>query len=113
MKIPKKLKYRLLFVIKKGEVQDLKYFSPISLDRRSYKLLVKVMANMLQKRVRNQKIFMEIRKNLDTILITNETIDLKLKSTTSGVIFKIDIKTMHDHIIWDFSIMVFVKLGFG
>ena len=56
---------------------------------------------------------MEIRKNLDTILITNETIDLKLKSTTSGVIFKIDIKTMHDHIIWDFSIMVFIKLGFG
>lgn len=56
---------------------------------------------------------MEIRKIFYTILITNETINLKLKSTTSWVIFKIDIKKMHDHIIWDFSIMVFIKLGFG
>ena len=41
---------------------------------------------------------MEGRQILDAILIANEVIDLMLKSNRSGVLCKLDIEKMYDHV---------------
>ena len=42
--------------------------------------------------------FVEGRQILEVVLITNEAIDLRLKSFNSRVICKMDIKKVYDHV---------------
>ena len=64
-----------------------------------YKLLAKVLANMLKKVVTSsQNVFVEGRQILDTLLIINEVIDLMLKRNESGVLCKLDIEKVYDYL---------------
>lgn len=53
-----------------------------------------------------QHAFVEGRQILEVVLITNEAIDLRLKSFNSRVICKMDIKKVYDHVNWEFLLMI-------
>lgn len=58
-------------------------------------------------------IFVEGKHILNAILIGNEAIDSKLKSSISGVICKIDIEKVYDHANWEFLLVILEKSSFG
>ena len=47
------------------------------------------------------------------MLVANEGIDSMLKSNSSGVICKLDIKKVYDHINWNFLMEVLEKMSFN
>ena len=63
-----------------------------------YKLLAKVLANRLKNVIvtEAQNAFVKGRQILDTILITNEVVDLRLKNNEVGVLYKLDIEKAYD-----------------
>ena len=101
----------MVLVPKKGGVEDLRDFRPISLVGGLCKLLAKVLANRLKKVVgkvvsSSQNAFVERRQILDVVLIANEAIDSLLKSNECGVLCKLDLEKAYDHLKWDFLLQV-------
>ena len=47
------------------------------------------------------------------IIIANEALDSRLKSSRRGVLCKLDIKKAYGHVNWEFLLVVFKKMGFG
>ena len=92
---------------KKGGVEDLGDFRPISLLGGLYKLLAKVLANRLKKVIGrvvfpDQNAFVMGRQILDASLIANEVIDAWNKRSEKGLICKLDIEKAYDSINWQF-----------
>ena len=108
----------LVLIPKKGGVEDLGDFRPISLLGGLYKLLAKLLANRLKK-VRgkvvspNQNAFVTGRQILDVSLIANEVIDAWNKKGENGLICKLDIGKVYDSINWQFMLKVMEKMGFS
>ena len=103
---------------KKGRVEDLKDFRPISLVGGLYKWLAKVLANRLKGELAkvisfSQNAFVERRQIMDAVLIANEAIDSILKSNRGAILCKLDIEKAHDHMDWSFLLAVLGKMGFG
>ena len=78
-------------------------FRPISLVNGLYKLLAKVLANRFKKVVGkvvslSKKAFVKGRQILDVSLIANEAIDLLLKNGGCGIICKLDLEKVYDHV---------------
>ena len=101
----------LVLIPKKGGVDDLRDFIPISLVGGLYKLLAKVLANRLKKVVSNvvsstQNAFVEGRQILDVVLIANESIDSLIKRNESGVLCKLNIEKTYDQLSWNFLLFV-------
>ena len=93
----------LILILKKGGVEDLKDFRPISLVDSMYKLIAKVLANKLKKVMKGlvnmaQNAFIEGRQILDASLIGNEVIDSILKKKERGLLYKLDIEKTYDKI---------------
>ena len=68
-----------------------------------YKWLAKVLANGLKKVVgkvnsKAQNVFVEGRQILDASLIANEVIDSILKKNCCGILCKLDIEKVYDHV---------------
>ena len=108
----------LVSIPKKGRVEDLKDFRPISLVRGLYKWLAKVLAykmkGVLAKVISTaQNAFVEGRQIMDAMLIVNEAIDSILKSNRGAILCKLDIKKVYDHVDWSFLLVVLEKMGFG
>ena len=53
------------------------------------------------------------RQILDATLISNEAINSMLKRDSSGVICKLVIEKVCDHVNWTFLLIVLEKIGFG
>ena len=107
----------LVLIPKRGGVEELKDFRPISLTGSIYKLIVKVLANRLKKVMNKlvnsaQNAFVEGIQILDASLIANEAIDSMLKKKEKGVLCKLDIEKAYDKINWNFLTAVFGKMGF-
>ena len=108
----------LALVPKKEGAEDLKDFRLISFVGSLYKLLAKVLANRLKKVtgkviMESQNAFVEDRQILDAMLIANEVMDSRLKSNEGGVLFKLDIEKVYDHVNWKLLFAVLRKMGFG
>ena len=108
----------IVLVLKKGGVEDIQDFRPISLVNSLYKLIAKVLANRLKKVMSKlvniaQNAFVAGRQILDASLIANEVIDSITKKKEKRILCKLDIEKAYDTLNWNFLLSSFQKMGFG
>jgi len=97
---------------------DSKDFRPISLVGSIYKIVVKILVNMLKMVLekiisKSQNTFIRCRQILDPILIVNGCLNSRMRSGNSGVICKMDLEKAYDHINWNFLLHMLRRCGFG
>ena len=60
-----------------------------------------------------QNVFVEGRQILDATLIANEVVDSLTRREEKGLLCKLDIEKVYDHLNWCFLLQVMEKMGFG
>ena len=99
-------------------MEDFKDLRPISLEGSLYKILTKVLANMIKRVMdkvisKSQNAFVEGRQILDAVLIANEIVDSTLRRKKCGLVCKLDIEKAYDSISWEFLYQAMGRMGFG
>jgi hypothetical protein len=92
-------------------------FGPISLCNLCYKIIEKLLANMLSPilskgLVEEQFGFLQGRQILDTVGTTQECLHSIKKKNQQALILKLDLKKAYDLINWKFLRMILIKMGF-
>lgn len=98
----------LALLPKTPEACKLKYFRPISLCNLVYKLISKILANMLKPLLQqcispNQATFLEGRSLGENVMLASEVIrHYKKPSNAKSSMMKIDLRKAFDNVCWDF-----------
>ncbi|GAU10072.1 hypothetical protein TSUD_421240, partial [Trifolium subterraneum] len=97
--------------------QRLNDFRPISLVGSLYKILAKVLANMLRLVIgsviyESQTAFVKDRQILDGILIANEVVDEARKFKKDLMLFKVDFEKAYDSVDWGYLDDVMGRMSF-
>ena len=50
---------------------------------------------------------------MDAALVANVVINLRKRSSNVGLVCKLDIEKVYDHVNWKFLLLVLEKMGFG
>jgi hypothetical protein len=92
-------------------------FRPISLVGSLYKILAKILANMLRLVIgsvtsESQTAFVKDRQILDGILIANEVVDEARKAKNELLLFKVDFEKTYDSVDWGYLDEVLRKMEF-
>lgn len=83
--------------------KELTHFRPISLISSVYKIISKILAERLKKVIHKlvgtqQLAFIKGRQIMDAILMANELVDSRVKSSLPGILCKLDIQKAYDHL---------------
>jgi hypothetical protein len=93
-------------------------FSNLPLASGVYKIIAKVITNRLKRVVdsiipKPHNVFVRGRQILDSILIENECLDIRIMYDVLGVLCKLEIERVYDHVNWEFLLYVLRKCGVG
>jgi hypothetical protein len=97
----------IVLIPKKDNPTKLNEFRPISLVGCAYKIMSKVLANILKRVMHNiisgvQSAFVKGRQILDGVLIANEVVDEAKRLKRDAVLLKVDFEKAYDSVDWNF-----------
>jgi hypothetical protein len=118
-KIVKSINSTFISLIPKTQgTKEIKDFFPISLVGGVYKIIANVLANRMRRVIdriisKPQNAFLKGRQILNSVLIANECLDIRLTFEVPGVLCKLDMKKAYDQVDWSFLLYLLMRCRFG